>query len=262
MASAPVGRLVLGDDGSPSADLAWAWIVSHSWPGWQVEVATADPEATSAEPPVPVVWQPSRPRVVPGGGDLAVIHERLAGSPAAALAAYRDRDLLVVGPKGGGLRKALHLGSTAEALMDDPPLPMVIARHGQPTQRVLVATDGSSHCLAAARALVALPWVGDVAVSVAAVPEPGVDAERACSLAAAELGDGPASVRLDVLVPDGLQVAYSPRDMILDAVKLWDADLLVMGSRGLSGLASLRAGSISRWLAQHAPCSVLLAHDI
>ncbi len=260
MAGGPAGRLVLGDDGSPSADLAWAWIMCHAWPGWQIEVATADPEAPSVgPPPIPEVWQPRRPRALPGAEDTPVIHERVAGRPPLALAAYRDRDLLVVGPKGSGLRKALHLGSTAEALMDDPPLPVVIARHGQPTRRVMVATDGSTHCLAAVRALVGLPWIGEVDVSVVSVPEPGVDVERACAAVAAELGSSPASVRCDVLVPDGLQVAYSPRDMILDALHVWEADLLVMGSRGLSGLAAIRAGSISHWLAQHAPCSVLLA---
>ena len=26
-------RLVFGDDGSPSADVAWLWVNDHPWPG-------------------------------------------------------------------------------------------------------------------------------------------------------------------------------------------------------------------------------------
>ncbi len=253
------GRVVLGDDGSPSADLAWAWIMSHEWPGWRIEVVTADPDASSDGAAEPEVWHPGRPRTLPGGDATQVIHYRVAAQPVDAFRGYAHRDLLVVGPKGGGLRKALHLGSTAEALMHDPPLPLVIVRRGQATRRVLVATDGSAHCTAAVRALVGLPWIGAAEVSVVSVEEPGLDADRACSGVASLLGDAPASVRCEVLVPDELQVTYSPKDMILEAIHAGDADLLVMGTRGLSGFAALRAGSIAGALAGSAPCSVLLA---
>jgi hypothetical protein len=33
--------MVLGDDGSAGADLAWRWIMAHRWPGWSLEVVTA-----------------------------------------------------------------------------------------------------------------------------------------------------------------------------------------------------------------------------
>ena len=29
-------RLVVGDDGSASADVVWLWINNHSWPGWRI----------------------------------------------------------------------------------------------------------------------------------------------------------------------------------------------------------------------------------
>jgi prephenate dehydrogenase len=38
-----------------------------------------------------------------------------------------------------------------------------------------------------------------------------------------------------------------------------EADLVVLGTRGLSGVAAFRAGSIATSLASHAPCSVLTA---
>ncbi len=47
--------------------------------------------------------------------------------------------------------------------------------------------------------------------------------------------------------------------MLLEAADRWEADLIVVGTRGLSGMAAVRAGSIATSLASHAPCSVLMA---
>lgn len=44
--------------------------------------------------------------------------------------------------------------------------------------------------------------------------------------------------------------------VLLDAAR--DADLLVVGSRGLGGFAGLLLGSVSQQCAQHAPCPVLI----
>ena len=57
---------------------------------------------------------------------------RSPDDPTHTLTGLRDRDLLVVGPKGRGFRKTLHLGSVSEALVHNPPMPLVIARHGRP----------------------------------------------------------------------------------------------------------------------------------
>jgi len=48
----------------------------------------------------------------------------------------------------------------------------------------------------------------------------------------------------------------SVKEALLDAVREWDADLVMVGSRGVSGLARLILGSVSQALANHAPCSV------
>jgi nucleotide-binding universal stress UspA family protein len=39
----------------------------------------------------------------------------------------------------------------------------------------------------------------------------------------------------------------------------WEADLVVLGTRGVSGIAAVRAGSIATSLATHTPASVLMA---
>lgn len=258
MDSGPVARMVFGDDQSQSADVAWLWVSCHEWPGWQVEVVTATPVEVPG-PPELDPWSPRHPRQLPGHDrDATLLHERVAADPTAALAAFHDRDLLVIGPKGRGFRKTLHIGSVSEAMANRPPMPVVIARHGVPTERVLVCADGSPHSDAAVAALLRMPWIGRVEVAVACVPEPGVEPDQALA-AAGRIGDAARSTRTEVLRPDPLQVAYHPRDMLLEAARTWGADLLVLGSRGLSGLAAVRAGSIAGTLAARAECSVLIA---
>jgi nucleotide-binding universal stress UspA family protein len=40
----------------------------------------------------------------------------------------------------------------------------------------------------------------------------------------------------------------------------WGADLIVMGSRGRSGLAEMLLGSVSNYVLHHLPCSLLIVH--
>ena len=49
-----------------------------------------------------------------------------------------------------------------------------------------------------------------------------------------------------------------PGQMIVEFVKEYDADLVVMGSRGLSGLSELFLGSVSHFVVQKAPCPVFI----
>lgn len=48
-----------------------------------------------------------------------------------------------------------------------------------------------------------------------------------------------------------------PADEILESAKKVDADLIVMGRRGLGGIASLLLGSISGKVSQESPCACL-----
>ncbi|MEC1525464.1 universal stress protein [Neobacillus niacini] len=50
----------------------------------------------------------------------------------------------------------------------------------------------------------------------------------------------------------------SPGHMIVEFVKQNDADLVVMGSRGLSGLKELFLGSVSHYVVQKAHCPVII----
>jgi nucleotide-binding universal stress UspA family protein len=48
-----------------------------------------------------------------------------------------------------------------------------------------------------------------------------------------------------------------PGKLICEVAKAWDADLIAIGRRGLSGLSELFLGSVSNYVLHHASCDVL-----
>lgn len=62
--------------------------------------------------------------------------------------------------------------------------------------------------------------------------------------------------------PDGLDVVLTPGHparTLLDAGRV--ATMIIVGSRGLGGFTGLLLGSVSRNVAEHATCPVLVVHD-
>ncbi len=55
-------------------------------------------------------------------------------------------------------------------------------------------------------------------------------------------------------------VAGSPADVLLDAAESFGADLLVVGSKGLTPNAHSVLGSVAASVAHHAPCDILIVH--
>lgn len=50
----------------------------------------------------------------------------------------------------------------------------------------------------------------------------------------------------------------NPGQTICGSAHIWSADLIVVGSRGLTGVKEMFLGSVSNYVTHHAPCSVLL----
>ncbi|MDJ0731634.1 MAG: universal stress protein [Crocosphaera sp.] len=50
----------------------------------------------------------------------------------------------------------------------------------------------------------------------------------------------------------------NPSSSIIKLAKNWQADLIIMGHRGLTGLSEMFLGSVSNYVVHHAPCTVLL----
>jgi nucleotide-binding universal stress UspA family protein len=52
------------------------------------------------------------------------------------------------------------------------------------------------------------------------------------------------------------------REEICTAAKEWNADVVVIGRRGLRGFSEMLLGSVSNYIVHHAPCSVMVVqHD-
>ncbi len=249
--------LTFGDDGTPNADIAWLFIASHQWPGWKAEILTVEqPEDFGPIPDeerTPHPWQPPRHRSPERSTQFSSITHLIAkGDPRLVLS--RSTDLLVVGPRGPGLMKALHLGSTSEWLLVHPPAPLLIARHGHNVQNALVCADGSAHSIRAIELLATLPWLANVDVTVLCVKDRRVEVDEAIGHAAALLR--PAARTVTANVESG-----APSNEIMNHLANNPADLVVLGTRGLTGIRHLRLGSTASAVAHASSCSVLVACD-
>ncbi len=254
----PGGTIVFGDDGSSPADAAWLWINNQSWAGWNLEVITATeppltPPSVDREPDL-IEWDSPFSRTpLPQAGLGQVRFLTAVADPRILLGRRSDADVMVVGTKGLNPLQALLLGSTTEWLLQDPPAPLVVARSAARVGQALVAVDGSSHARRAVEAFALLPWAGQASVLVLAVDDGRTDLEAI-------------SVALDLLHQEGIdaegqQAAGRPTDVILEQIELRGPELVVLGTRGLTGLDRPRLGSTAAAVIRHGPCSVLAAAD-
>lgn len=255
-----IQQIVFGDDGSAAADVGWLWLNNHRWPGWRVTVVRAelpewtqgplDEDLTKLHP-----WEPPQSREAFEEAGFASVHHLTAvADPRIVLGSCRDAALIVVGPRGPGLLKAVHLGSTTEWLLLRPPAPLAIVKSARPTQRVLAGMDGSAHAWRALRTLIAFPWLSETQVTVLGVLDGRAEVPDACDAAAAELTGVAAAVDVRIV---GTPVTASIHD-VLDRE---DIDLVALGTRGHTGLKHLVLGSTASHVVRAARCSVLVATE-
>jgi nucleotide-binding universal stress UspA family protein len=258
-------RLVVGDDGSPSADVVWLWVNNHRWPGWRISVVSA--RLPDVGPPVGAEratlhrWEPEHPRQLFTDDEVEVEHLFAETDPRVALDSCADATLVAVGPRGRGLLKHLHIGSTTEWLIQAhrPLAPLVVVRSARATKDVLLCTDGSTHARSALETLVQLPWLTTCRVSVLGVNDRRNATDRAVEQAAARLREhGVGQVEHEVIearhTRDG-----DVRSVILRFAEEHATDLLVVGARGTGGVRGLLLGLVTATVVHHASCSTLVA---
>jgi nucleotide-binding universal stress UspA family protein len=134
--------------------------------------------------------------------------------------------------------------------------------------RVVFATDGSDGAAAAATWLAAFPLPAEARALVLAAPElppsaldvPNVrDFKRALlDEARTVVGSAAATLRPRFRTLETRVIAGDPREVIVRTAEDWDADLVVVGARGLGAIATALLGSVSLAVARHAPCAVLV----
>lgn len=137
---------------------------------------------------------------------------------------------------------------------------------------VVVGVDGSEESLLAAEwaALEAQRRSASLRIVSAPLPTPRVHAyhaspaEVASALrAVSERALDAAKLRSEAVSP-GLPVEaclLSGPPALALAGSGWDASLLVVGARGAGGFAAMVLGSVSRYVAMHAPCPVVVARQ-
>ena len=267
MKSAPtIPRLVVGDDGSAAADVVWLWVTNHRWPGWRISVVSA--RVPPVGPPVGAEraalhpWEPPHQRRFLPADDVVVEHLYAESDPRLALDSCADAALVAVGPRGHGLLKHLHIGSTTEWLIGArrPLAPVVVVRSARATQDVLFCSDGSAHAQSALDTLLDLPWLADCRVAVLGVNDGRNTTEAAVEEAVATLREhGVDHVKQEVVdaVPGTAQ--FDVRSLILKTIAEESPDLVAVGARGTGGIRGLLVGSVTTAVVHHAPCSVLVA---
>ena len=140
--------------------------------------------------------------------------------------------------------------------------------------RILLAVDGSAYSDAAIEEVLRRPWPAESEVKVitafeapiivgmepwAATPTYFDQLDNAVRSAAKGVIAG-ALEKLktvkDTLKTSGEALQGPPRQVIIEEAERWNADLIIMGSRGLGAWNRLLLGSVSSAVVHHAQCSV------
>jgi nucleotide-binding universal stress UspA family protein len=284
------GPVLVGVDGSEWSNAAVTWAADEArrldvplrilhawmWPLYHVQLGPP-PDA-----PPGSGLRAQAERVLSDAAQLAratspgtSVETSLTTGPAAVelLEAAAEARMLVVGHRGLGGFSGLLLGSVGVTVTARAPCPVVVVR-GDSTQggRVVVGVDGSVQSQLAlvtafgeaarrrARLLVVHAWAmplragggdGAYATELARGEREGrLLAERATSQASADFPDVVVAVTVGDRSAGAELVAASH-----------EAQLVVVGSRGVGGLRGLLLGSTAQVLLHHAACPVLVVRN-
>ena len=164
------------------------------------------------------------------------------------------------------------LGSVAKSVVRDAHCSVEVVRAvkdgpavvGNGHLKILLATDGSEHSVAATRALAERHWPEGTEVKVMSTVGPvtysmeeiGLLDGRGTERAHRAIADAAQILSGAGLRTSGEVVAGRVERRITREAKEWGADLIVVGARELRGLRRFISGSVSEAVASRAPCSV------
>jgi nucleotide-binding universal stress UspA family protein len=293
-------RVLLAIDGSASSASACQLVGSLSWPqGTVIQIVAAvheplrDVFGTAAVRQAEPTQETDADHSLEAALDQAaatveapgriVCRTLLTGRPASVIvdqaSAFRA-ELVVVGSRGLGPLKSMLLGSVSAEVVDHAPCPVLVVRRPA-VGSVLLAVDGSASAEAAVTFVRGCHFLSDYPVEVLSValapsaPSPirltGVsDAALESNDANVETNRGwsssIAATAAESLRAGGLHARWSisqgnPAHEIIEAGRSFGSDLIVVGSRGHTGLARIVLGSVARNVLLHAHASVLIVRE-
>ena len=191
-------------------------------------------------------------------------------------------DLLVMGARGIKGVKSIFLGSVTRSVAINSPKPVLIAKppleRSTEALKVLLATDGSDHALAAGKFLTTLSFPDITEVMILHVSASSyMDIPERLSM---EIDDRIKRIvagmkeaefkHVEVILESAgkllagkfpsisvLPKSGDPSEEILHAAQAEQADIIVVGSSGMRGVRGM-LGSVARNILGHADCSVLI----
>lgn len=144
--------------------------------------------------------------------------------------------------------------------------------------KILLAVDGSECSMAAVDETARIPWPKDSALKIISVAEMPLQVlagpmpmpshyftewekaleDQAVANTTKALSRYYESGGVDIKVTTKATKG-DPREAILDEASHWDTDLIIIGTHGYNAFERLWLGSVSRTVASHAKCSILVA---
>ncbi|BCO32339.1 hypothetical protein TspCOW1_24420 [Thiohalobacter sp. COW1] len=187
------------------------------------------------------------------------IHGRAVDEEIVALADQVQADLIIMGRRGRrGLARLMLGHATAQVIGSAHCSVLVVPRAAHIEGRHLVlATDGSRYADAAAVTAARLAQFCDARVSVVSVttpshgPERRTEAQQAVDRVVEHMRNE--GTEVEGLVQEGV-----PSEVITGLARERNADLIVTGSHGRSGLERVLIGSVSERILNETPCAVLV----
>jgi nucleotide-binding universal stress UspA family protein len=214
-------------------------------------------------------------------GDLVIEPVLLRGRPASVIVdegRQMAADLIVVGHRGHGGWDSALLGSVSAEVVDHATCPVLVARDDR-IGPVVLADDGSIHARAAEDIVSGCPLFAGLPITVVSVIDDrfpsevavapvsyaaGIDAYARSAATQTRVADVACREAAERLQSAGLDAVPEvrtgdPAHEIIDVARARGAGVIVVGTRGATGLRRLILGSVARNILFHAPCSVLIA---
>jgi nucleotide-binding universal stress UspA family protein len=272
--------VVVGVDGSPSSIHALRWACHQHRPGDRIEAvmtwhdsgtALSSPLVGAAVPPPTLTADDAAQALAGFVADVRAEYdtafvEVVSHGPAgmSLLEAADQADLLVVGRRSNNLARLL-LGSVSRRVLHHAEVPVVVVPEGAPldySAHVVVGVDGSDNATAALRWSLDLdteridvvhtwdtpgpyPWFVDAVFMKEQEPL----AESVCERVISQALNGATDERVVGSVREG-----DARTLLVDEEPR--PGLIVVGSRGHTGLSGMLVGSVATYVATHADVAV------